>query len=83
MKVNAQKIIAIIVSLTGVALITLFGTGDSSDDGTIKDETKGEQILGIGLLLFSTITFSMLETLVNYVGNKWFRNDRQIHDTLL
>ena len=83
MKVNAQKIIAIIVSLTGVALITLFGTGDSSNDGTIKNETKTEQILGIGLLLFSTITFSILETLVNYVGNKWFRKDRQIQDTLL
>ena len=83
MKFNTQKIIAIIISLIGVALISFYGNDNSSNDGTIKNMTRSERFLGIGLLLFSTLTFSILETLINYIGNKWFRKDRQIQDTLL
>eukprot|EP01084_Bolivina_argentea_P151949 265147_1 len=80
--ITLQKVIAIIVSLSGVALISFYGNS-TTHDGTMNGTTTADKILGLSLLFFSTITFSVLEVLIDVIGNKWFRKDRQIQDTLL
>ena len=81
---EAHKIMAIIVSMIGVGLISYTSTQyTNKDDGTESDKSVVDIVYGLILVISSTIMFSIVEVGVNYYGDKYFRKNRKIQDTLL
>ena len=73
---------AVTVALGGVVLISFCCSLDP-ERSNLNNEKATQQFMGVGLTLIATLMFSFAKVLIKYCGNKYFRKDRKIQDTLL